>query len=76
VYSQVFRPERSHRCGLGAVGNIAASLAWSKCIGGGETACLGSSWGELGQMAGERGTRGGQGVFTCIDSIVGGADGV
>jgi hypothetical protein len=59
---------------LGAVGNDTASSAQSKHVGGGEMACLGSSWGELGQMGGERGTRGGQGVFTCIDGIISGAD--
>jgi hypothetical protein len=58
------------------VGNVAAFSAQSTCVGGGKTACLGSNWGELGQTGSERGTRGGQGVFTCIDGIVGGADGV
>jgi hypothetical protein len=72
----VLRPERSRGCRLGAVGNVAASSAQSKRVGGGETACLGSSWGELGQTGGERGTRVGQGVFTCVDGVVGGADGV
>ena len=52
------------------------SSAQLKHVGRGKTACLWSSLVELGQMGGEGGTGGGQGVFIGIDSVVSGTAGV
>jgi hypothetical protein len=58
------------------VGNVVASLAQSKCVGGGKTACLGSSWGELGCTGGDGGIDSERGVSTGLDGIVGDMAGV
>jgi hypothetical protein len=56
---------------LGAVGNDAASSAQLKCAGGGETACLWSSWVELGCMGGDGGVDSGRGASTGFDGVIG-----
>jgi hypothetical protein len=56
---------------LGAVGNDAASSAQLKRAGGGETACLRSSWVELGCMGGDGGVDSGWGASTGFDGVVG-----
>jgi hypothetical protein len=58
------------------MGNIAASLAQSKCVGGRETARLGLGRGELRWTGDVQGVRGGPGVFVGIDVIVGDNGGV
>jgi hypothetical protein len=55
---------------VGAVGNDAASSAQSKRAGGGETACLGPGWGELGHVGSEQGAGDEWGVSTGVDGVV------
>ena len=61
---------------LGAVGNDAALSAQSKCMGGGETARLGSSRGEQGCAGGNGGAGGAWGLSAVVDSVVNDASGV
>lgn len=61
---------------LGTVGNSVASSAQLKCVGGGETARLGSSRGELGCTSGNEGVDGERGVSTGVDGVVGDTAGV
>jgi hypothetical protein len=72
----VLRPEKSHRCNLGAMGNIAASSAQSKRVGGHETARRGLGRDELKWMGGVQGAGGGPGVFVGIDDVIGDDGGV
>ena len=74
----VLRVERSHGGGYiaGGAGINAASSAQLKCAGGCETACLETSWGELGHTGGDGGIDSEQGVSLGADSIVGGVAGV
>jgi hypothetical protein len=72
----VFRPEKSHGCKLGAMGNVAVSSAQSKCMGGHEMAHLGLGRGELRWMGDVQGARGGPGVFVGIDVVIGDNGGV
>jgi hypothetical protein len=66
----VFRPEKSHGCKLGAMGNVAASLAQSKHVGGCKMAHLGLGRDELRWTGGVQGVGGGPGVFVGIDVVV------
>ena len=61
---------------LGAVGNDAGLSAQSKRVGGGETACLGPSWGELGCTGGDGGVDGEQGLSAVVDGVVNDAAGM
>jgi hypothetical protein len=53
------------------MGNVAASSAQSKRVGGRETARLGLGRDELRWMGDVQGARGGPGVFVGIDVLVG-----
>ena len=61
---------------VGAVGNDAASSAQLKHAGGGKTARLGSSWGELGCTRGDGGVGSRWGLLSGVDGIVSDTAGV
>jgi hypothetical protein len=61
---------------LGAVGNVAASLAQSKRVGRGEMACLWSCWVKLGCVGGDGGVDSGRGGLMGVDGLVGDVEAV